>query len=340
MNQTDLKQRLYIIVLKTMMIIPTLSIIGNLTIGLPLSVNIKWLFLFCIALLCFLYERYKGFSDLMKFLFFLFLTGIFMPLGFIDAGGSKSDTIAYIFFVLIIITYLLDGLYRNILIVIIIITFMGMHTYEYLFPEKIPSYDADHRFIDRLIQVPIILFLSFIVIRLFADAYDQVNQRLYRYAHYDELTGLLNRRNLNIMLQKQFDSGGNNAYLVLIDVDNFKLINDRKGHLVGDDVLKHLSSILNQCFDNGKNMISRWGGDEFVIIYFGDAIQLDISLEKVKKDFKTYVDPIESLVDLSLGITSLEECKTASDVFSVSDQLMYKQKSAKKIVNTHRFVRS
>lgn len=333
MKQTNLKQRLFVIVLKTMMIIPVLSIIGNLILGLPLSVNIKWLFLFCIALFSFLYDRYKGFSDLMKFLFFLFLTGIFMPVGFIDAGGSKSDTIAYTFFALILVTYILDGRYRNILIVTIIVIFIGMHTYEYLFPEKIPVYDANSRFIDRLIQVPIILFLSFLVIRRFVDAYDQVNQRLVQHAHYDELTGLLNRRNFNDILQMQFNSGDHNGYLIMIDVDNFKLINDKKGHIIGDGVLKHLSSILSKYFDNGKNMISRWGGDEFVIIYFGDAVQLDLIFEKVNQDFKIYVHQIEPLVDISVGVAALEGCKTSNDVLAKSDQIMYQQKLAKKNAN-------
>ena len=93
MKQTDIKQRLYIIVLKSIMLFSVLAIIVNIIGDFPLSSNIKWIFLFS-----------------------LFLTGIFMPLGFIDAGGSKSDTMAYIFFALIVTTYLLEGLYRQAII--------------------------------------------------------------------------------------------------------------------------------------------------------------------------------------------------------------------------------
>ncbi len=333
MEQTDLKQRLFVIVLKASMFFSALSIIGNIMIDFPLSVNIKWIFLFCLTFFCFLFEKYKGLSDLQKFLYFWFLIGIFMPLAFINAGGSKSDTIAYTFFALIVVTYILDGRHRNILIGTIITVFMGMHIYEYLFPEKISVYDTYSRFIDRLTQVPIILFLSFLVIRRFVDAYDQLTKKLIRHAHHDELTGLLNRRNFNDILQTQLNSGNNNGYLIMMDIDNFKLINDKKGHLVGDEVLRYLGSILNQCFDNGKNMISRWGGDEFVIIYFGNAEQLYIIIEKIKNDFKTYIDQIEPLVDISVGVAAIKGCKTSNDVLARSDQVMYEQKSAKKNAN-------
>jgi diguanylate cyclase (GGDEF)-like protein len=328
--QVDLKQRLYNIVLKAMMTFSVLSIIGNLILRLPPSVNIKWIFLFSSAFFSFLYDRYRSFNNTMRFIFFLFLTGIVMPLCFIDAGGSRSDTMAYMFFALIVVTYIFDGHYRNILIATIVVSFIGMHTYEYFFPEKIPVYNTDSRFIDRIIQVPIVLFLTFLVVRLFADAYSQTNKHLVQYAHYDELTGLLSRRNFNDILQKHFDSGDQDGYLIMMDIDNFKLINDEKGHLAGDDSLKYLGRILSRYFDDGNNMISRWGGDEFIIIYLGDVIQLNAILKNVKRDFKEYIDSIEPRVDISVGIAPLKGCQTPNDVLALSDQLMYQEKWVKK----------
>jgi len=73
-------------------------------------------------------------------------------------------------------------------------------------------------------------------------------------------------------------------------------------------------------------MISRWGGDEFIIIYFGDPGQLDLILEKIKTDFKDYINLIEPLVDISIGIAPLKGCKTPNDVLARSDQIMYEKK--------------
>lgn len=330
MKQVDLKKQLLTIVLKAIMFFSITAIIVNLITRLPLGLNIKWLVLFVTALGCILYDRYRGLTHLMKFIYCLFLVAVVMPLGFIDAGGTKGDTIAYTFFALIMVTYLFDGSYRNTLIATIIFAFMGTHVYGYSFPEEIPVYNVESRFLDRLIQVPIIMLLSFLVVRRFADAYYQANKSLIQHAHYDELTGLLNRRNFNSILQRQLDSNNHNGYLIMMDVDNFKLINDQKGHLAGDDSLKYLSTLLRQYFDDGQNMISRWGGDEFIIIYFGDAGKLESILEKVKKDFRNYIKPIEPLVDISFGVAPLEGCQKPIDVLAKSDQIMYEKKKVNK----------
>ncbi|MDD4802549.1 MAG: GGDEF domain-containing protein [Syntrophomonas sp.] len=330
MVHKDLKKQLYIKSLYVTIFFSVLAIFINLLLSYPLLINIKWLFLLVFTTICLQYERYIGLSDFLKFVFFLFVVGIIMPLSFVNAGGSQSFTFAYEFIALIVATYVLEGHYRNIVIATIIIVFMGMYTYDYMFPEKIPVYDAYSLFIDRLIQIPILMYLCFLLVRRFADAYSQTHEQLLIHAHYDELTGLLNRRNFREYLQRQLDSSDHKGFLVMMDIDNFKLINDKRGHLAGDDSLKHLGNLLKQYFDNGNNMISRWGGDEFIVIYFGDGDRLDSILEKLKTDFKNYIEPIEPLVDISIGVASLEECKIIDDVLAKSDQIMYEKKRIKK----------
>lgn len=215
----------------------------------------------------------------------------------------------------------------------IIAAFVGMFLFDYFFPERIPVYDEYSRFIDRLTQVPILMLTSFFIIRRFANAYDQMNQKLIQYANYDELTGLINRRYFNDLLQKQVDLGNNNVQLVMMDIDNFKIINDKNGHMAGDEVLKRTGSILGKYFNDGQSVISRWGGDEFVVLYFGGAEELYTILENTINEFREYIKPIEPLVDISVGISSLEGFKTANDAFTMSDRTMYKEKNLKKTVN-------
>lgn len=157
-----------------------------------------------------------------------------------------------------------------------------------------------------------------------------LSEELLKYAYHDELTGLLNRRDINEVLEKQLQLGNKDMSLVMIDVDNFKLINDRNGHLAGDRVLRNIGNILNKNFNNNINLVSRWGGDEFVVIYFGDQQQLNHIIDNVKQQFKRYANNIEPLTDISIGIASLDECKSVNDIIEKSDQLMYKQKNIKK----------
>jgi diguanylate cyclase (GGDEF)-like protein len=87
---------------------------------------------------------------------------------------------------------------------------------------------------------------------------------LLRLADEDPLTGLLNRRALTRELEHRLALGGNGALLVL-DLDNFKDINDLRGHPAGDRVMCMLSDMLRQRLDNG-HALGRLGGDEFAVV--------------------------------------------------------------------------
>lgn len=95
----------------------------------------------------------------------------------------------------------------------------------------------------------------------------QQKVHLTRAAHFDALTGLYNRMKGEELIRKKIASGGTQIFAIL-DCDNFKRINDRLSHLVGDKVLCEQSSILAEVF--GKHDAMRLGGDEFVVYINGD----------------------------------------------------------------------
>lgn len=115
-----------------------------------------------------------------------------------------------------------------------------------------------------------ILFVAFYIVALLMEtlrvnAYQRMAQmqEFYRdLSARDPLTGMLNRQGFYEALEsdKRFD-GTQNVYVVLIDVDDFKLANDTYGHLVGDEVLKEFASLFLQVKDCTS---CRWGGEEFV----------------------------------------------------------------------------
>ena len=86
-------------------------------------------------------------------------------------------------------------------------------------------------------------------------------------ANYDELTGVYNRRAFNKWANKIFYSN-KSMFLMLMDADDFKIINDKYGHLEGDKALIQIAHILNRAINNThKNYsLARYGGDEFVIV--------------------------------------------------------------------------
>jgi len=114
--------------------------------------------------------------------------------------------------------------------------------------------------------------MALVVTRLVAD--------LQRLSRHDGLTGLLNRRALEDLLAAQVQRSRRNAEpfcLLMLDVDHFKSINDRFGHAVGDQVLKHLSAVLLGHV-RAVDRVGRFGGEEFVVLLPGLALAAALPL--------------------------------------------------------------
>jgi len=326
----SIKQRLFMYVLYIGMAFSLFAIFINVLTKLPLSTNFKWGILFLSSLFFLVLNRRFPSNKHIPFIFFMILIIVYMPYAFINSGGGKSDFIAFSFSTLIVICYILEGLCQKISFAALITVFVILHILDYVHPELIPVYDSVSRFYDRLVQVPAILSVSYFIIKAFAKAYNESNKRLYHCANYDRLTGLLNRWSFAELLSAGFSSSSRDGYLVLIDIDNFKLINDRRGHKTGDEVLMRFGEILKAYFPENNSLVCRWGGDEFVILFFDEADKLDSLIENVTNDFLGYINNIEPLVDISIGSAFIKDCRTVEDVFVKSDQIMYNQKRSKK----------
>ncbi|MDO4198362.1 MAG: diguanylate cyclase [Erysipelotrichaceae bacterium] len=157
--------------------------------------------------------------------------------------------------------------------------------------------------------------------------------------HHDELTGLNNRNSL----MSYADSISNNPRndiltVVMIDVDHFKSINDRFGHLVGDEALQHTSKILKRAagaIENPRLHIYRYGGDEFVIIGVNAKKEIfDKLMDNLKKETENENSIIEHdyEIEMSIGVAS-GTCNSVHDLYTImdnADKNMYLQKTSKK----------
>lgn len=98
----------------------------------------------------------------------------------------------------------------------------------------------------------------------------KAREELYRRASFDDLTGLPNRHLMETELSSRLDAAQRNTHsvaVVFIDLDNFKLINDTLGHHQGDKLLKAVSEAFRREI-RGSDLLSRFGGDEFVLLLF------------------------------------------------------------------------
>lgn len=151
----------------------------------------------------------------------------------------------------------------------------------------------------------------------------------------DELTNLYNRRELNRYLNNLIVSKKNKdiVYLMMIDINNFKKINDNYGHIMGDKALVDVANSLKiSCNKIGKDLfIARYGGDEFIILGVNLSEKKINSLEKsIKSELnklnKEATNPF--VLDASIGFVSeyKENIKSITAFISEADEKMYQQK--------------
>ena len=131
-------------------------------------------------------------------------------------------------------------------------------------------------------------------------------QRLSEYATYDHLTGLLNRRAITEILEREHGRATRyqRSYSVLfLDIDNFKMINDLYGHNIGDQALKEVALNSSDVLREG-DWIGRWGGEEFICILPDTTAKgaENIANRLCKKITTTHVDTKNHRIPLTISI--------------------------------------
>ncbi len=162
-----------------------------------------------------------------------------------------------------------------------------------------------------------------------------IREKLTYFTNYDDLTGLFNRRYLNKKLIEELEKINEHrkkCYLVVIDLDNFKTINDYCGHAAGDNALRAYSNTLKELLKDGE-IYGRMSGDEFVIFFMNtdreyvtakmEAIQQSLRYTKVSNNMK---------LGFSYGIAEVNKFNAGNinDIYAAADMEMYKHKRWKK----------
>ena len=149
----------------------------------------------------------------------------------------------------------------------------------------------------------------------------------------DKLTQVNNRQNLSRFLSNKLRSHTGELFLLMIDVDYFKSINDNFGHLEGDEALIRVANALKQgCTSCRKRpYIARYGGDEFIIITElseEETLELCSSIKNKLKELNDNAGVRYSL-NLSIGCAEWKSGMTANDLINTADFNLYKEKAAR-----------
>ncbi|WP_181903129.1 GGDEF domain-containing protein [Marinomonas pollencensis] len=194
-------------------------------------------------------------------------------------------------------------------------------------PGLAPHYFGLYIFNTIFASVPFIIIAA-IARCLFENQFLKISQL----AEHDELTKLYNRRFAQRLLQYYFSRarcGTKTFCIALVDVDNFKKINDELGHDMGDEALIKISHYLSNSLRE-KDICCRWGGEEFLFVFPNTQIEmihkrLEEICQKMPKDVN--IDQWHTPISCSFGLIQVQEEETLKEAFKRVDCLLYQAKN-------------
>ena len=154
-----------------------------------------------------------------------------------------------------------------------------------------------------------------------------------RQVSLDPLTQVNNRHNLQSFLDYKLKNHENELYLLMIDVDRFKQINDTYGHLEGDAALMRVASALKKACMNilPRPYIARYGGDEFIIVAEGSRAEIDALCDKLRAVLQESAEQaaVPYAVSLSIGVAAYADGMDGKMLIGAADQNLYLHKNGK-----------
>ncbi len=160
-----------------------------------------------------------------------------------------------------------------------------------------------------------------------------ISQQTLEYKHeanYDSLTGIYNRNMFHRLIDRKITiakAEKKSFIFIMMDIDFFKKINDKYGHLVGDDILRGLSKLIKN-HTRDSDIFARWGGEEFVLTFdvsFEKGIEIANSLRKYIKNKKF---DIVGSITCSFGVTEFKQGDTLKNITKRADEALYKAKES------------
>lgn len=164
------------------------------------------------------------------------------------------------------------------------------------------------------------------------ENYKRLSSKVREIAHRDVLTNLPNRHNMEQRLKlkaHEYQLSKSSFSVVLADLDNFKLLNDRYGRDAGDRILKETAKLLSRQLRDADT-IARWGGNQFILLLPDtsdqEAAKIAERLRLKFSDLDIQVEGDPLVITASMGVTSVEKCIDLDDLISCAENGIYQAK--------------
>lgn len=191
----------------------------------------------------------------------------------------------------------------------------------------------------NIIFATIIIIVLFLLLKLYRLKKNikkqnvETQQKIWHQANFDHLTNLPNRHFLQNRLEHEIERADRSKWsigILFIDLDNFKKVNDRSGHSLGDKLLTEAATRISLCV-RSSDTTARFGGDEFVVIIpdLKDIFSLEKTCQKILSEIEKpfSIDGNLFYISASIGVSTYpNDCQNQEDLLSYADQAMYEAK--------------
>jgi len=254
--------------------------------------------------------------------------------------GLKCGTYCFLFSIVPIIIYfgcfLFKGARRWSIVLMLAINFAVFVVLYVIFTKREPIYELtpDTRLLLVIFSSFVMIFstIFYNTIYIYANEREIVNleeknKQLSVDAQEDVLTTLLNRRGFLPLIEPMIKVTSSEEFCVaFIDIDDFKVINDSYGHEAGDEVLRHITTLMRKEMQDCD--ICRWGGEEIVILMKGyDMETAKERLEALRKSIETIPTAFfnkQIFVTITIGLEKYsKKYKTPEEIIKAADKRMY-----------------
>lgn len=208
----------------------------------------------------------------------------------------------------------------------VIASFLGLRAYTWFFGALYPM---DSTVVILFSNMMNALF-SFGFLIFYMANYESLTILTEHVATKDELTGLNNRHKMRDMMQVVLQQRKQGIAIAMLDIDDFKKINDTFGHNVGDMVLKAVAQRIENLQNNNIH-VCRWGGEEFLIMASGNSSYTELreAIQKLIQELgksPVLCDKTRISVTVTAGVSCKEESENIDQTISRADKYLYEGK--------------
>lgn len=276
--------------------------------------------------------------------YLILTTHAYLPFMFFQTAGYEGTSLLFVPLGLFMLCIVFSKGIRKLLIVTCILIFVFISLLEYSFPHLInPFQGPQAKLIDLLVAMLVTFFgmslMSIYVSRSYQRETDQIeslvkeleakNKKLEESSIRDALTGVYNRRFLSEFLQRELKScadTGSHIFLIMMDIDFFKKVNDKFGHGTGDEVLKIFAKTTQDSL-RPSDVVARYGGEEFVaILHIENPNDAFTITERIRLAVQSLKFRYDLKITASFGLVKSTSKDTDASLLERADTCLYQAK--------------